>query len=299
MTNDNKSRLGRGLASLIGEANASAPAAPRQTPKLVKTSAKDGVRELAVETIQPGKFNPRKSFAEDDLQELTVSISEKGLVQPLVVRPLKDGSGRYEIVAGERRWRAAQRAGVSSIPVIIREVGDSEALEIAIIENVQRSDLNPIEEAAGYQELLDKFSYRQEDLAQRIGKSRSHLTNTLRLLKLPKDVQNLVRSGGLSAGHARALVGIANASELAQLITSRGLSVREAEAMAQKSGRGDTAAKYVKDPDTISLEKELSDALGVTVKLKQGPDNKGKMTISYDNLEQFEHLYARLMEEHF
>ena len=222
-----KSRLGRGLASLIGD-DAGRPAA----------ASAGGRAAAGAEANSRGQFNPRKDFGEEELTELADSIRSKGLVQPIIVRP---AGGGYEIVAGERRWRAAQRAGLHTVPVIVRELTDKEVLELAIIENVQRADLNAIEEADGYRELIERFDYSQEQVSDIIGKSRSHVANTLRLLKLPDGVQAMVRDGRLTAGHARALVGRDDAEALAERIVEDGLNVREAEAMVQ-AGQSPAAA---------------------------------------------------------
>lgn len=285
-----RKRLGRGLAALIGEIDK--PSSPVQ-----QTAPAD--RKVPIEFISPNPRNPRRRFAEADLADLAASIREHGIVQPIVVRPAT--GGRYEIIAGERRWRAAQQAGVTEVPVIVREVDDRVALEIAIIENVQRSDLNPVEEASGYQSLIDEHNYTQSDLAQVIGKSRSHVANTLRLLKLPPDVRQMLTDGALSAGHARTLVTVDHPLALARRIVDEGLSVRQAEALAQTpdakatSGR-DRNAKDVpreKDPDTIAFEKLLSDAIGlaVTISHKSGG---GDLRISYSSLEQLDELCRKL-----
>jgi ParB family chromosome partitioning protein len=285
-----RKRLGRGLAALIGEIDK--PSSPVQ-----QTAPAD--RKVPIEFISPNPRNPRRRFAEADLADLAASIREHGIVQPIVVRPAT--GGRYEIIAGERRWRAAQQAGVTEVPVIVREVDDRVALEIAIIENVQRSDLNPVEEASGYQSLIDEHNYTQSDLAQVIGKSRSHVANTLRLLKLPPDVRQMLTDGALSAGHARTLVTVDHPLALARRIVDEGLSVRQAEALAQTpdakatSGRDRNAkdGPREKDPDTIALEKLLSDAIGlaVTISHKSGG---GDLRISYSSLEQLDELCRKL-----
>ncbi len=288
-----KSRLGRGLASLIGDIQ---PASnePRLPPEGEQ-------RILAIDLIRPGKLNPRKDFREDDLAELSESIRQKGLVQPILVRP-DPASGGYEIVAGERRWRAAQRAHLHQVPVIIRELSDQDALELAIIENVQRADLNIIEEAGGYRELMERFGYTQDQLAEVIGKSRSHLANTLRLLKLPAGVQGLLKLGSLSAGHARALVGREDAEALAQHIVAEGLSVREVEALVQGASAALTGAANSntaravreKDTDTRAFEKEMTDTLGLKVEIKKGSGESGHLTIKYGNFDQLDYIRQRL-----
>ena len=280
-----KNRLGRGLASLIGEA---APAEPRLPV--------DGEqRSLPLDQIRAGRLNPRKDFREEDLAELADSIRQKGLVQPIVVRP--DGTGGYEIVAGERRWRAAQRAGLHQVPVIVRDLGDQEALELAIIENVQRTDLNAIEEASGYRELMERFNYTQDRLAEVIGKSRSHLANTLRLLKLPDSVQVLVQQGKLTAGHARALVGRADAEALAQLIIEDQMNVRDIEELVQNGGAAAAKVRKTrdKDADTRAFEKELADVLGLKVEIRRGSGESGALMIKYGNYDQLDYIRARLV----
>ena len=281
-----KGRLGRGLASLIGEQNAPQPRMPAEGVQ----------RVVAVDQLVASDLNPRQEFREDELTELADSIRQKGLVQPLIVR--EHGGGGYEIVAGERRWRASQRAGLHMIPVIVRTLDDQEALELAIIENVQRADLNAIEEASGYRELIDRFSYTQDRLSEVIGKSRSHLANTLRLLKLPIRVQSMVREGQLSAGHARALIGREDAEELAERIIDQDLNVREVEALVQAL---DLAQEQPlmrrirqKDPDTRAFEQELTEALGLRVEVKRGTGESGTLSIRFANFDQLEHLKERL-----
>jgi ParB family chromosome partitioning protein len=288
-TNEKPSRLGRGLAALIGDM------APIDAPRTAE-SASGGQKRLPLDFIIANRANPRRDFDPAQLDELTNSIREKGVMQPLLVRPSEDPN-IFEIIAGERRWRAAQRAGLHDVPVIIREVDDKEALELAIIENVQRVDLNPLEEAQGYEQLIEQFSYTQQDLAQVIGKSRSHVANTLRLLKLPKDVRELVTGGQLTAGHARTLITADDPAALAKQIIDGGLSVREAEQLSQQGavsrkpptpGDGDT-----KDADTVALEKRLSDALGLKV-LIDHRSTGGKLEIRYRTLEQLDSVITRL-----
>ncbi len=286
-----KSRLGRGLASLIGDSPS--PGQPR-------VPAEGEQRTLAVSQLRSGRFNPRKDFAEQDLAELAESIRTKGLVQPIVVRPHPEDAQAYEIVAGERRWRASQKAGIHTVPVIIRDLSDREVLELAIIENVQRADLNAIEEAGGYRELIERFDYSQEQVSEIIGKSRSHVANTLRLLKLPDAVQAYVQSGKLTAGHARALVGRDDAEALAQRIMEQDLNVREAEALVQVGGpigvAGSSGARKVrdKDPDTKAFEKELADTLGLKVEVKRGSGESGNLVIKYGNFDQLDYIRMRL-----
>lgn len=285
-----KSRLGRGLASLIGE-----PVSYQQA----RLPAEGEQRMVPIDQVRGGKFNPRKDFKEEELNELADSIRTKGLVQPIIVRPDPAGGQGYEIVAGERRWRASQRAGLHSVPVIVRELGDREVLELAIIENVQRSDLNAIEEAAGYRDLVERFSYSQEQLSEIIGKSRSHVANTLRLLKLPPRVQEMVSQGQLTAGHARALIGRDDAEGLAERIVSQGLNVRDVEALVQDAGAGDEPIGVPrktrdKDPDTKAFEKELSDTLGLKVEIKRGSGESGNLIIKFGNFDQLDYIRMRL-----
>ncbi|MCC2096609.1 MAG: ParB/RepB/Spo0J family partition protein [Hyphomicrobiales bacterium] len=285
-----KRRLGRGLAALIGEMDK--PDAEVEKPK----AAADG--KAPIELIGRNPRNPRRHFSEDDLRDLAQSIREHGVVQPVVVRPSATQDGHFEIIAGERRWRAAQLAGLSDVPILVRDVDDRVALELAIVENVQRSDLNPVEEALGYQQLIEDHNYTQADLAQVIGKSRSHVANTLRLLKLPDDVRSMLVDGSLSAGHARTLVTADDPMSLAQRIIRDGLSVRQAEAL-QQDGSGKTTGsksanpKPPKDADTLALEKLVGDALGMKVVIDH--DNQGGLVkISYKNLEQLDEVCRRL-----
>jgi ParB family transcriptional regulator, chromosome partitioning protein len=285
-----RKRLGRGLAALIGEMDKPAEAAPTQ-------QASD--RSLPIEFVVRNPNNPRREFSEEELRDLASSIREHGIIQPVVVREQAGKPGVHEIIAGERRWRAAQRAGLTEIPVIIRNVDDKIALELAIIENVQRSDLNPIEEAAGYQRLMDEYAYTQADLGDVIGKSRSHVANTLRLLKLPEPVRDYVRTGALSAGHARALITADDPLPLARRIVEEGLSVRQAETMAQAkeatpaSHKSGHSAPKEKDADTLALEKLLTDQLGLRVEITHG-QNGGEVRVRYKTLEQLDSLCHRL-----
>jgi ParB family chromosome partitioning protein len=286
--NDNAkpSRLGRGLAALIGDI---------ASPDGVRAAeSAGGIRRLPVDFIGANTTNPRKDFDPGQLEELTNSIREKGVMQPLLVRPTRDPN-RYEIIAGERRWRAAQRAGLHEVPVIVREVDDKEALELAIIENVQRVDLNPLEEAQGYGQLIDQFSYTQQDLAQVIGKSRSHVANTLRLLKLPPGVRDMLARGELTAGHARTLITADDPATLARRIVDGGLSVRDAEQLSQERSGNKRApsSKPGKDPDTVALERRLSDTLGLAVSIDHKGEG-GKLEIRYRTLEQLDGVCAKL-----
>jgi ParB family chromosome partitioning protein len=281
------SRLGRGLAALIGDM------ATMEGARIAESSS--GGKRLPLDFITANRANPRRDFDPDQLEELTSSIREKGVMQPLLVRPTNDPN-MFEIIAGERRWRAAQRAGLHEVPVIIREVDDKEALELAIIENVQRVDLNPLEEAQGYGQLIDQFDYTQQDLAQVIGKSRSHVANTLRLLRLPQDVRDMLARGELTAGHARTLITADDPAGLARRIVGGGLSVREAEALSQRGNaprKRPAAESRGKDPDTVALEKQLSDALGLAVSIDHR-DEGGRLEIRYRSLEQLDGICSKL-----
>lgn len=290
MTDDRSGRrLGRGLAALIGEMDQ--PVTASQAPL-------SGDRTMPIEWIVRSPNNPRRDFDGDDLDDLARSMRDHGVIQPIVVRPQPGGDGRtHEIIAGERRWRAAQRAGLTEIPVIVRAVGDKAALELAIVENVQRSDLNPIEEALGYQQLMDDHGYGQSELGEVIGKSRSHVANTLRLLKLPKAVQAMVSAGELSAGHARSLVTADDPVALARRIVKEGLSVRQAEALAQQPATmtaGGAPKGTSKDPDTRAIERTLSDSTGYKVDIRPKGEG-GELRIRYRSLEQFDDL-CRLLQ---
>ena len=285
------SRLGRGLAALIGDVNDETPVAdsgrkPRHAP---------------IENLQPNPRNPRRLFTDDELDELAASIRERGIIQPIVVRALKGDN--FEIIAGERRWRAAQRAGLHDVPIAVVEANDAQSLEYAIIENVQRADLNPIEEATGYLALMDDFNRTQEEVAQIVGKSRPHIANTIRLLKLSEPVKQLVRTGKISAGHARLLVGQPNAELIAHEIIDKGWSVRDLEADMRKDVAGQLremrreAKGFVvnipKDADTRALERRLSDALGLDVSVDHRGES-GTLRIKYRNLEQLDAVLRKL-----
>jgi ParB family transcriptional regulator, chromosome partitioning protein len=276
-----KKRLGRGLAALIGdEPDTETPTTPQQ-----------GLRRMAIDLIRPNPQNPRRAFSEEEIQSLSISIKDKGLLQPILVRPMPDGS--HQIVAGERRWRAAQVAGLHEVSVIVRELDDKQTLEIAIVENVQRQDLNALEEAMAYRMLIDQYDYTQQQLADSIGKSRSHIANTLRLTTLPDGVQKQINDGLLSAGHARALVATENPQDLAQKIIALGLSVRQAEDLTRNENRLAKTPKKEKDADTRALEKALANVLGLAVDIKhKGPG--GELSIRYKSLEQLEDVSRRL-----
>jgi ParB family transcriptional regulator, chromosome partitioning protein len=286
-----KRRLGRGLAALIGEMDQ-----PLTSAQPVKPVSAD--RMIPIEFIARNPRNPRRYFDDEELQDLASSIRQHGIVQPVVVRTL--GENNYEIIAGERRWRAAQLAGFVEIPVIIRDVDDRTALEIAIVENVQRADLNPLEEALGYEQLIADHGYTQNNLGEIIGKSRSHVANSLRLLKLPEPVRDMVAAGSLSAGHARALVSTSDPETLAKAIVAKGMSVRDAEKLAQKDIRGPVPAssssmQAPKDSDTLALERTLSDTLGLDVTINHKGES-GQVRIAYKSLEQLEEI-CRLLEK--
>ncbi|HWA91292.1 MAG TPA: ParB/RepB/Spo0J family partition protein [Rhizomicrobium sp.] len=274
-----KAGLGRGLSALIGE-------------EPVRADAKQ-TRTLPVAFLKPNRFQPRKSFAPEDLHDLTESIREKGILQPILVRPVAGDAQAFEIVAGERRWRAAQAAKLHDVPVVVREMSDGEALELAIVENVQRADLNAIEEAAAYHELMERFGYTQDRVAKEVGKSRPHVANTLRLLKLPESVKAMVRDGRLTAGHARTLLGVADPEAMALQIVDRAMNVREAE---QRSAlkRGRLGGKPVDDVNLKAAEANVSRMLGLKVKIVHKGDKGGDIRITYKTLEQFDDLMRRL-----
>jgi ParB family transcriptional regulator, chromosome partitioning protein len=280
-----RNRLGRGLATLISELGAESANVDRSRPQ----------RRLPIEFLRANPSNPRRSFDSADLDDLTNSVREKGVVQPILVRPVPGAAESFEIIAGERRWRAAQKAGLHDVPVVVREASDKEALELAIIENVQRSDLNALEEAEGYQQLIDEHDYEAAALANVIGKSRSHVANTLSLLKLPPAVQAYLREGKLTAGHARALVNSDDPEANAKRIVESGMNVREAETLRRtQGGKGKTGSpKSHKDADTIAMEKTLSDLLGLTVSIDDRA-NGGKIHIAYKTLEQLDAICRRL-----
>jgi ParB family chromosome partitioning protein len=285
-----RSRLGRGLAALIGDVGDESAVVER---------ARGGQRRVPIEFLRANPRNPRRTFADEELSELASSIRERGVLQPILVRAVPDAPDAFEIIAGERRWRAAQRASQHDVPIVVVEATDQEALELAIIENVQRSDLNPLEEAMGYQALLDEFGHSQDDLAKIVGKSRPHVANMLRLLRLPEPVKAYLRDSKLSAGHARMLVGQPNAESLADEIVARGLNVRQVEAMARDSGKKQARevraeAKNRKDPDTMALEKRVSDALGMQVSVSHKGDGAGVLNIAYRDLEQLDEVLRRL-----
>lgn len=275
--------LGRGLAALLGEdtevASADGPAA---------------ARSLAIDLLEPGRLQPRRHMDEPGLEELARSIADKGILQPILVRPHPDRAGRFEIVAGERRWRAAQKAGLHTVPAVVRSLADREALEIALVENLQRENLSALEEAEGYRRLVTEFAHTQDELARRIGKSRSHVTNTMRLLGLPEPVKEMLDRGALSAGHARALLAADDAVRLAHTVVKRGLNVRQTERLAQSAGAASRRrVRAVKDADTRALERDLAAHLGLAVEVRHGADG-GALVLHYRTLDQLDDLLRRL-----
>ena len=292
MAQKDRRGLGRGLSALMADVDT--------LPKPESdASARKAETFVAIERIAPNPDQPRRTFTEDALEELARSIREKGIIQPLILRKNPRDPSGFEIVAGERRWRAAQRAQLHEVPAIVRDLDDTEVLEIAIIENIQRADLNAVEEARGYRQLMDRFGHTQEQLAEALGKSRSHIANMLRLLNLPDAVMNYLVAGELSAGHARALLTAEDPAGLAAMVVKRGLSVRETEKLARTEGREKSPSKpraaTEKDADTVLLEKDLKAALGMSVSIDhtQGGES-GTLTIRYKDLEQLDEVCRRL-----
>lgn len=292
--------LGRGLSALLGdietEVAVTDPAATETSSAKLREAT-----SLPIDQVRPNPEQPRRDFAEAELEELAASIRERGVIQPVIVRPDPDDPGRYQIVAGERRWRAAQRAQLHEIPVVVRELDDRTMLELAIIENVQRADLNPIEEALGYSHLIERFAYTQEGLARTVGKSRPHVANLLRLISLPDPVKRMVRQGKLTAGHARALITAPDPVALAERAVLRGLSVRQVEEMARRAPARPRArsagAGSEKDADTRVLEGDLSAAIGMKVDIShRGPDGSGEVRIRYRSLDELDRLCQKLAE---
>ena len=264
-----KKGLGRGLSSLIGE-----------------TKVEPQKNHLAISDLTPNKFQPRKIFDESNLEDLTKSIKERGMIQPIIVRESNDDKSKFEIIAGERRWLAAQRAGLHNVPVVVTEADDLKSLEFAIVENVQRHDLNPLEEAQGYKRLIDEFSYGQEKVSKFIGKSRSHITNSLRLLTLPDEVIKLIETQKLTAGHAKILVGLENASFVASKIIEKKLSVRQAENFVKIFKNKKQKSSKSKDTNIIALELSISNQIGINVDIQNNKRNKGKISFEYKDLDQ-------------
>lgn len=264
-----KKGLGRGLSSLIGE-----------------TKIEPQKNQVSISDLLPNKYQPRKIFDEAGLEDLTNSIKERGMIQPIIVRYSKDDRSKFEIIAGERRWLAAQRAGLHNVPIVITEADDLKSLEFAIVENVQRHDLNPLEEAQGYKRLIDEFSYDQEKVSKFIGKSRSHITNSLRLLTLPDDVIRLIETQKLTAGHAKVLVGLENASFVASKIIEKKLSVRQTEKFVQLFKGKKHISKKIKDSNITALELSISNKIGLNVDIQNNKRNKGKISFEYKDLDQ-------------
>ena len=273
MENRLKKGLGRGLSSLLGD-----------------SSRKFSTNKVSIKDINGNKLQPRKHFDKGSLEELTNSIKQQGVIQPIVVRPDKSSEGKYEIVAGERRWLASQNAGLHEVPVIVLDIDDVKSLEFAIVENVQRQDLNPIEEARGYQRLIDDFSYNQEKLSQFIGKSRSYIANSLRLLSLPEEVLLMVEQGNLSAGHARTLIGLNNAFDIAKKIIQKKLSVRQSEILVRQFKNKKFKLVSKKDPNILDLQKILEEKVGLTVSINNKKNNSGTISFEYQNLDQLNRL---------
>ncbi len=299
MAEEKKKGLGRGLSALLGESGLT----PAQVDAAQNISGvTPGLRNLpvaAVSALVPGRFQPRKQFDEESLAELAESVRTKGMLQPILVRPHPEEAGQYEIIAGERRWRAAQRALLHEVPILVKDFTDQEAAEVALVENLQRKDLTPLEEAEGYERLLKEFQHTQEDLAKVLGKSRSHVTNMLRLLTLPEPVRLLVEDGKLSAGHARALVASADPIKAAAQVVEKGLSVRQTEALVAETGKAKPQAKRQgtrddgKDPDLAALERDLTESLGLKVVVKSTGQG-GELILQYRTLEQLDDLLTRL-----
>ena len=284
-----RSRLGRGLAALIGDMAAE-----------TSVDRPRGQRRLPTAALRPNPRNPRRAFPNAELDELVASLRERGIIQPIVARPVQGATDVYEIIAGERRWRAAQRAGLHEVPVVIIEANDAEALQLAIIENVQRADLNPLEEAEGYRALIEEFGNSQDEIAKTVGKSRSHVANTLRLLKLPEAIKSYIHAGKLFAGHARMLIGQPDAERLAEEIVAHGLNVRQVENLAReaaerggKSGARPTRRGAEKNANLVALEKRISDALGLAISIKEAKRG-GVLTIRYRSLDQLDDVLRRL-----
>ena len=282
-TNIPKKGLGRGLSSLMGDTNINS------TDNVAKSSE----ATISIAALKPSPSQPRRLFDKNSINELAESIKSKGLVQPILVRPSKADENSYEIIAGERRWRAAQIAQLHEIPAVIKNLDDVEALEIAIIENIQRSDLSPIEEAAGYKRLIDNHGHTQEVLSEIVGKSRSHIANILRLLTLPQSIQDMISEGKISTGHARAIMNSAFPEQLAEKIINENLNVREAESLAKS--KKDTVQKIkLKDPDTIDLEEKISEKLGLNVSINHSGKKGGYIKIEYKSLDQLELVTQKL-----
>ena len=272
-----KKCLGRALSSLLGYPS-----------KKVETN------KISIKDIERNKFQPRKNFNKESLEELTSSIKEQGVIQPILVRPSRNDNSKYEIIAGERRWLASQNAGLHEVPVVILDVDDVKSLEFAIVENVQRQDLNPIEEARGYQKLIDNFNYNQEKVSKFIGKSRSYIANSIRLLSLSEEVLLMVEQGTLSAGHARTLIGLNNSSEIAKKIVQKKLSVRQAENLVRQFRNKKFKLVSKKDPNILHLQKDLEEKTGLNISINNKKDNSGSITFQYTDLDQLDKLLSTI-----
>ena len=293
MNADSPKRLGRGLNALFGDQEAASEPAPAAAPASVPPAATAPITHLAIDLLTPSPYQPRRHFDETALGELADSVREKGVLQPLLVRPDRARNGHYEIIAGERRWRAAQRAQVHEVPVHVTDLSDSETLEVALIENLQRQDLSPVEEARGYQRLLEEFGHTQERVGEIVGKSRAHVANTLRLLNLPFAVLQMLEEGKISAGQARPLIGVARAEDIAREVVKKGMSARQAERFAKSFGRRRRGTSLPKDTDTAALEQSLAKATGYKVNIAF--DGKGgTVSIAYASLEQLDDIVHRL-----
>lgn len=293
-----QNRLGKGLSALIGEVEGVGLSPPEDAPKEIGTTI--GISEFAVSDIRPNPAQPRRTFSETELEELAESIRQRGIIQPILLRPDPDAPNQFQIVAGERRWRAAQRAGLATIPAVVRDMDELQLLEVGIIENVQREDLNPIEEAEAYGALVKRFGRTQENLAESVGKSRAHIANTLRLLSLGETSREHLRQGRISAGHARAALGAPDPDPVVDMAVAKKMSVRDVEALVKRLKEGgtlDTVARKVqsahKDVDTEALESDLARVLGLRVDIRQGGKG-GELRIKYGDLEQLDELCRRL-----
>ena len=286
-----RKNLGRGLDALLGEEALAEISSSQKAGETKVTS----VTVAPIESLVPGRYQPRTQFVSSELKALAASIKVNGIIQPILVRNSQINPEKWEIVAGERRWRAAQIAQLHEVPILVRKLTNIKALEIALVENLQRANLSPLEEARGYEQLIQEFSHTQEKLGEVLGKSRSHVANMIRLLSLPDSVKSLITSGALSAGHARALLNASNPGELAQLVVKKGLNVRQTETLAKKAGVKSRKSpnKYEKDADTLALEREISTSLGLSVSIHFTPSG-GKVTVNYDTLEQLDEVLGRL-----
>tara|TARA_X000001036_G_scaffold419607_1_gene439604 strand:- start:14 stop:877 length:864 start_codon:yes stop_codon:yes gene_type:complete len=280
--------LGRGLSALFGDQKANKNV--ENTDKLLEQ------RKAPIDELNRNKYQPRVKFDQDKINELAESIKKNGVIQPIAVRNDKSGNGKYEIIAGERRWIAAQKAGLHEVPIVILDLNDNETLEVAIVENIQREDLNPIEEANGYKRLHDEFNYDQEKIANFMGKSRSHVSNTIRLLALPQDIISMIEEGLITAGQARPLIGLGNASTIAEEIVSKKLSAREIEMIA-KGKKVPLKLKISIDPNILSEQKRIEDSLGLKVKIVNRKDNSGQITVEYKNVNQFNLISTLLRKD--